>query len=50
MSAEEPLRHPASWAEQILDSWTFCSQAPIVGLAELQFVNHPDELHFYTDM
>jgi len=33
MYHEDYLRHPALWAEPLLDSWTFCWLAAIAGLA-----------------
>lgn len=46
MQTEDQLRHPAFLTEQLLDSWPFCQETAIVGLARSQAVCHSNKYPF----
>lgn len=41
---EDQLRHPASWSEELLNSWDFHSQLAVIELA----VSHLNKSHMYV--
>lgn len=45
---ETQWRHPPSWTEQLLCSWTFQLCTAIVGLAGPQPESHSNKSHIYT--